>query len=55
MDQRLVAVGLLLDVEIVIDKLEEVPTTNDALRTFVVVFHCAVSNSLICEGDFAFE
>lgn len=54
-DER-VAVEFFHNAEVaVIAKLEVFTTANEALRKFVVVFNCLVSNSLICEVEFAFE
>lgn len=51
-----VAVELFHNAEVAaIAKLEIFGTANEALRKFVVVFNCVVSNSLICEVEFAFE
>lgn len=55
LDER-VAVEFFHNAEVaVIAKLEVFTTANEALRKFVVVFNCLVSNSLICEVEFAFE
>ena len=55
LDER-VAVEFFHNAEVaVIAKLEVFTTANEALRKFVVVFNFLVSNSLICEVEFAFE